>query len=157
MLVVVVGVDGGDDCNRGDVGGGDAAVVMAGVVVAMVTVVSVGVVVLMTVMTMILEVVMKVMEVMVEVIIVISVGIDGCSDDGVGVFHIYAKRQSNHHLITTNNRLSLDIIYIHSKGLARNRYLCIKSLTLQLMLPLNPYSTGIDFSRQNLTSVDVRF
>ena len=32
----------------------------------------------------------------------------------------------------------------------------VKGLNLKVLIAFNPYSAGIDFSRQNLTSVDVR-
>ena len=35
--------------------------------------------------------------------------------------------------------------------------LCPLGLYIQIFQRFNPYSAGIDFSRQNLTSVDVRF
>ena len=42
-------------------------------------------------------------------------------------------------------------------GETLTRLCSVKVNSSEFSLEINPYSAGIDFSRQNLTSVDVRF
>ena len=69
-------------------------------------------------------------------------------------------------LITSMNihhKLSFDILHIgfyqmiFYLKLNKEEYLLFTTIGNVTFTLLNPYSAGIDFSRQNLTSVDVRF